>query len=68
MFELDKKIVIKFYEDMRDGDVLVWFADKEYEVQSVFNDAFIIPCEISTDLNYGVSPSEAGIKFDVYRR
>lgn len=67
-YSLDKVIIITFYEDMKDGDGnLVWYADKEYKVTSIFNDAYILPCELDGDYNYGVSPKDAGIKFDVRR-
>lgn len=67
-YGLDKVIIITFYEDMKDAqDNLVWYADKEYIVKSIFNDAYILPCELDGEYNYGVSPTDAGIKFDVRR-
>lgn len=67
-YGLDKNIMVKFYEDTNNeyGELL-WVAGKEYKVECVFNDAFIVQNEIGTEVNYGISPIEAGTKFDVYR-
>lgn len=60
-------LVVKFYEDKYDGDVLVHCAEKEYKVKSKFNDVYIVYCELEGDLNYGVSTSEAGSVYEIYR-
>lgn len=68
-YKLDKVIIVKFYEDTKNEyDEVLWIAGKEYEVECTFNDAFIVKSELGKDVNYGVSPIEAGTKFDIYRR
>lgn len=67
MFDMKENLKIKFYEDMYDGEFLIWKKDKEYNVKCKFNDDFIVENELFEDLNYGVSPMDIGTKFDLYR-
>ena len=67
MFEMSEKLIVKFYEDMYDGDLLIWKKDKEYNVKCKFNDDFVVENELFEELNYGVSPLDIGTKFDLYR-
>ena len=67
MFEMSEKLIVKFYEDMYDGDLLIWKKDKEYNVKCKFNDDFVVENELFEELNYGVSPLDIGKKFDLYR-
>ena len=62
-----ENLVVKFYEDKYDGDDLIWYAGKEYQVKNRFEDSYIVYCELEGDLNYGVSTSEAGSVYEIYR-
>ena len=67
MFEMKENLKVKFYEDMYDGEFLLWKKDKEYSVKFTFSDSFIVENELFDKLNFGVPFSEVGTKFDVYR-